>query len=365
MNTRTKFLALGVAAFAAGALCGVQANRQFRSEVAALRQQLAEKDSRPTTEIVAPTDQRHLEPRRLSADARLSRRVDELEQAVAQLARASDYLMERGQLPLATNKVGDLERLFNDGAAADRDRVRALGLLRRNGPLTDDLVQNALAWLQSSTNAGTRRELVQQLRGATNAAVKGPLLALMSTEKTDNVREEVAQSLRRFTDDPAVESALWNAALNDPDEDVRDEAQDALREGPAGEARLATLRERATNPQATLDEQLLALDALRNAKAPTSDIIAGMADLAQNSQDPLQRTKLFQAFDDFNDPATKVPLVHGLQDPNPLVREEAADALSGHTSDPAVREWLQYVASNDADPRVRREAMEALRERPR
>ncbi|MCI0539986.1 MAG: HEAT repeat domain-containing protein [Verrucomicrobiales bacterium] len=365
MNTRTKLLALSATVLAVGALWAAQTVRQLRSELAAVRQQLAQMDSRRTDEAVALLSQRDTDARRIPADRNLSRRMEELEQAVAQLARASDYLAERGQLPLATNKVEDLARLFSDGAAADKDRLRALGLLRRNRGMSDEVVQHALDWLQSSTNAGTRRELVQALGGVTNAAVKAPLLALMSTEQNGNVREEVAQNLRRFTDDPAVESALWNAALNDPDGDVREEAEDALREGPAGEARVAALRARATNPQSTLDEQLLALDALRNAKAPTSDIIAGMADLAQNTQDPLQRTRLFEAFDEFDDPATKVPLVHGLQDPNPLVREEAADALSRHTSDPAVREWLQYVANNDADLRVRREAMEALQERRR
>ena len=289
--------------------------------------------------------------------------MENLEQTVAQLAGAWDYLMERGQLPLAAGKAEDLARLFGNSSAADRDRLRALGLMRRNGPLSDEAVQQALDWLQSSTNNGTRRELVQQLRGVTNAAVKAPLLGLMSAEPNGNIREEVAENLRRFVTDPSVESALWNAALNDPDGDVREEAEDALREGPVDEKRLAALRERATNPKATLDEQLLALDALRNARAPASDIIANLANYAQNTQDPQQRTRLFEAFDDIDDLATKAPLVHGLQDPSPLVREEAADALSRHTSDPAVREWLQYVANNDADQQVRREAWQALQER--
>ena len=365
MNTQTKIFALGFALITIGLLWAAQTVRQLRSELAAVRQQLAEPDTRLTGEAIAQPPPRDPASPRLRADAGLSRRMEELEQAVAQLARASDYLMERGQLPLAANKVGDLARLFSNGTAADKDRLRALGLLRRNQGMSEEVVQHALDWLQSSTNAGTRRELVEQLRGVTNAAVKGPLLGLMGTEPNDNVREEAARNLGRFTGDPAVESALWKAALNDPDGDVREEARDALREGPVNEARLATLRERATNPQATLDEQLLAFDALRRAKAPTADLVAGMADLAQNSQDPFQRSRLFQAFDEFDDPATKVPLVHGLQDPNPLVREEAADALSRHTSDPAVREWLQYVANNDADPTVRREALQALQERRR
>lgn len=365
MNTRTKLLALSLAVIAVAVLWAAQTVRRLHSELAAVRQQLVEMDLRPTAEATAQPARPNAASHRLAADSGLSGRMDALERAVAHLVRSSDYLMERGQLPLATNKVEDLARLFVDNTAADRDRLRALGLLRRNGAMTDEVVQRALAWLQSSTNAGTRRELVQQLDGITNPAMKAPLLGLMGTEPNDNVREEVAKSLRRFTDDPSVESALWKAALNDPDGDVRDEARDALREGPVTETRLAALRERATNPQATLDEQLMALDALRNAKAPTSDIVAGMVELAQNTQDPLQRTKLFEAFDDLDDPATKVPLIYGLQDPNPLVREEAADALSRHTSDPAVREWLQHIANNDADLRVRREALQALQERPR
>ena len=363
MNTRTRLFALSFAVTTAGILWAAHTVRRLHSELAIVRQQLAGMDAHPVGEAVVQPDQGKGAFSRLPPDAGLSRRMDELERAVVQFARSSDYLMERGQLRLATNKAEDLARLFSDGTAADRDRLRALGLLRRNRGMNDEVVQRALDWLQSSTNAGTRRELVQALGGTTNAAVKAPLLGLMSTDKNDNVREEATKNLRRFTDDPAVESALWNAALNDPDEDVRDEARDALREGPAGETRLAALRERAVNPQSTLDEQLLALDALRNAKAPTSDIVAGMADLAKNTQDPLQRTKLFQAFDNFDDPATKVPLVHGLQDPNPLVREQAADALSRHASDPAVREWLQYVSNNDVDPKVRREALQALQER--
>ena len=363
MNTRTKLVVLGFAAIVVGVLWAAHSVRQLRSEMAAMRQQLAEMSSRATGEADIPPSRRNMDVRRSVADRSVSRRIEELEQAVAQLVRASDYLMERGQLPLGANKAEDLMRLLGDATAADRDRLRALGLIRRNGTMSDEVVQQTLAWLQSSTNAGTRRELVQQLRGVTNAAVKGPLLGMMSAEPNSNVREEAAENLRRFVNDPAVESALWNAALNDPDGEVREEAEDALREGPASEARLAALRARATNPKATLDEQLVALDALRNAKAPTSDIIASMADLAHNSQDPLQRTKLFEAFDDIDDPATKAPLVHGLQDPSPLVREQAADALSRHSADPAVREWLQYIASNDPDPQVRREAFQALQER--
>src|SRR5688572_1561176 len=98
MNTRTKLLALSLAVFAVGALWAAQTVRQLRSELAAVRQQLAEMDSRPPGEAVVQPSQRNTDSRRVPADRNLSRRMDGLEQAVAQLARASDYLMERGQL---------------------------------------------------------------------------------------------------------------------------------------------------------------------------------------------------------------------------------------------------------------------------
>ena len=360
MNTSTKLLAAGFI-LTALALLAAQQIRGLRSELNSMRERVAALETQPgntSTPRAVPTLARPP-----TGDGGLNRRLGELEQLVAELSRASDYLMERGQLPLAANKAEDLLRRFTDGASADRDRLRALGVLRRNNAMTDDVVQSALDWLKTSTNAGTRRELVEHLSSATNATVKGPLLALMTSEQNNDVREELAQTLRRFTDDPQVESALWNAAMNDTDEDVRDEAEEALREGPAGEARLSSLRARALNPNASLDEQLLALQALRHAKAPSSDIVASMADLAQNTQDPDQRLKLFRAFDDLDEPATKVPLLFGLQDANPLIREEAADALSRYSKgDPKVREWLQFVANNDADPAVRREALQALQE---
>jgi len=53
-------------------------------------------------------------------------------------------------------------------------------------------------------------------------------------------------------------------------------------------------------------------------------------------------------------------LVYGLQDQNPTVRKQAAESLSGFASDPQVQQWLRYVAGNDGDPRVRREAFKSL-----
>ena len=71
-------------------------------------------------------------------------RLGALEQTVAQLVRNSEYLMERGQLPLTTNKLGDLFAKFTDATVPDRDRLQALRLLRRSGGITEEALSHAI-----------------------------------------------------------------------------------------------------------------------------------------------------------------------------------------------------------------------------
>jgi len=168
------------------------------------------------------------------------------------------------------------------------------------------------------------------------------------------------ENLRSFVADPQVEATLWSLLKNDPDEDVRDEAAQALGRGPFTESRVAALKERALDSQSPLDERLMALRALDRANVDSGTATAMLAELAQTTTNPDDKLKLFRAFDGSDDPVVKLPLVYGLQDANPLVREEAVDALSDFRDDPAVLQWLQYVAQNDADPQVRREAYQAL-----
>src|SRR5688572_23329847 len=245
-----------------GAL-GIQhrSNRKVAADLAALRQELIAAVPEPIETVretrVAP-----------AGNAAILQRLAGLEQAVAQLARNSDYLMERGQLPLATNRIADLFSKFTDSNASDRDRLQALRLLRRNGGFSDEALPHAINWLQSATNANTREDILQQLEGLTNAALRGPLLAAAGDADPD-VREQAVDNLRRFVDDPQVEAQLW-ALTNDPDEDVRDQALEAIIEGPKSEARLAALQARASNPENSLEERLLAWRALResNQEAP-------------------------------------------------------------------------------------------------
>lgn len=290
----------------------------------------------------------------------LSQRLANLEQEVERLSDAAAYLMDRGQLPLANNRLEDMYSRFADPNASDADRLRALGVLRHNHALSDEVVSQAVLWLESASDARTRRGILKQLDGSTNATLKATLLGMAGKEPDGNVRQEAVEDLRRFVGDPQAESLLWQLLRTDPDPKVREKANEALQKGPLTEARTAALRQRALSDQAPLEERLTAMRALSRGGGDASEVMATLADLAQKTQDPVDRARLFRGFNGVDNPAFKVPLVYGLQDQNPAVRQEAADALREFASDPQVQQWLRYVAGNDGDPRVRREALKAL-----
>jgi hypothetical protein len=249
-----------------------------------------ERDVRPST---APAQLRPQEkPTRAAAasdTAQLQERVAALEKQVMQLTQASEYLMARGQLPLAEHKLAELAAKVGDVNASDRDRLQALRLLRRNGAISDSVIESALAWLQTATNGGLREDLVEQLGGTTNQLLRGSMLKLAANDPNADVREEAVRALRRFAADPQVEATLWDLLRKDTDGGVREEAEEALREGPMTETRRTAMQTRALDPNSTLDERLLAVRALRNGGDVAPEITAVLAQFAQSSQDPDER----------------------------------------------------------------------------
>lgn len=348
---------------AATAVVGFQFKQMadLRGEIAGIRAQMG---GVITTPAATPAAARTVPPS-ANLNAGLQARLGNLERQMADLAKISETLMERGLVPPSQDRLAEMQQRFFDSNASDGDRLRSLRLLRRNGQVNDEVVNLAVNWLQTATNANTRRELLQQMDGVTNAALKQPLLAMLQTETAGNVREELVDVLSGFAAEPEVEGKLWEIALNDSSGRVREEAQEALTEGPMTPERAERIRQRAADPNAPLDERLVSLRALREADLQAPEIISEMAALAQNSPDPVVRAKLYQAFDGVNDPNLMAPLVQGLQDPNPVVRENAADALGTFASDPRIQEWLNHVIQNDTDPRVKREAFSALEQNQR
>jgi HEAT repeat protein len=350
-----------IGALAVGGLATAQLVQmsQFRAELSALRAEVQGVASTVPTSV----DQGSKNSPPVDRTAGFHARLANLERAVADFSKASEALADRGMVPPTEERLAQLLQRFTDPNASEADRLRALRSLKRGqNQLSDEVVTHAMSMLQSSTNANSRRQLLQQLDGVTNAAMKQPLIAMLGTETSGNVREELIDVLSDFASDPAVEGKLWELALNDSDGEVREEAQEALTEGPMTPERAQKLRETAMSSDASVDERLLSMRALREAGPLSPEVISEMTNLAQNNTDPVTRAKLFSAFDGINDPNLMPTLVNGLQDPNPVVRENAADALSSFSADPRIQEWLNHVINTDADPRVKREAMQALQQ---
>ena len=268
--------------------------------------------------------------------------------------------MDRGMIPPSEAKLAELQQKFFDPNTSDDERMKLLGLLRRHNQVSDEIAAHSLSMLQNTTNVNFKRALLQNLDGLTNASLKQPLFALLETEADNNTRAQLVNALRRFTDDPNVESKLWDLALNDPNKAVRDRARDAVtRNAPVTPERLDRLSQTTQNATANLDERLLAFRALRLAKAHTPEMVNEFAALAASTTDPVAKAKLFASFNGLTDPNLLSPLVNGLQDADPVVRQNAADAL-GSFPDPRVAEWMNHLLQNDTDEAVKREAHKAL-----
>jgi HEAT repeat protein len=362
------FVALGLAALF---IIQQRALNAMREEMLALRKQVSEMEEtasrrqRPSASASSTLLTREAvrmappEPG-AAASPLLDGRLAALEFSVGELVKNSRYLMDRGQLPPDAEYVAQMKAKFLDPATSDRDRLQALRVLRRGDAMDDHALQFTANWLQTLADERTREGLLGALEGMTNAVLKTSFLQLAMQSQDGRVRGQAVENLRVFSDDPQVEALLWDKLRNDPDRRVRDEAGQALREGPMTAARAATFKQIALNPQLPIDERLFAISALRAGRVDAPEVNATIAQLAQSGQDQGLRMRIFQAFDGTTDKAFAAPFVQGLQDPNPEIRRLAADSLSGLKADPNVAQWLQYVAQNDTDPRVRREAQEAL-----
>jgi HEAT repeat protein len=354
-----KFLMIASVLIVAGVFARqqIQTNRLER-ELASLRVMALQSSGEPTT--VSITRPGETVVQRVPMDPAVYQRLTSIEEQIGTLARTSDYLMDRGQVPLLGAKLGEMIARLNDPSASDKDRLDALKLLRRAGAMDEAGINSTMNWLNSATNAGVRQNILRNLEGMTNTSMQSTMMQLALNDSDPKVREQAVDNLGRYVSDPNVEAQLWGIMNSDSPKNVREEAMNALRRGPVSEARVASLQRMATDSNVDMDERLFALRALRGNEAAMPKVMSALANQAFASQDPHERARLFQAFNGFQDESLKVPLVYGLEDPNPVVRQRAADALSGFRNDPSVREWLTYVSQNDVDPQVRREAFQAL-----
>jgi HEAT repeat protein len=108
------------------------------------------------------------------------------------------------------------------------EKLAALDQLRDNGAQTPEVISHMLDFYLSNQDPGTRAEILSQFDGVTDPILKIPLLDGLANDPNARVREEAADSLSGYLDDPKVVEWLQFAASNDPDSRVREEAADVL-----------------------------------------------------------------------------------------------------------------------------------------
>lgn len=122
---------------------------------------------------------------------------------------------------------------------------------------------------------------------------------------------------------------------------------------------------------ATEEQRLAALRDLRMRKlADGTDarlpVLDDMIRLAQTSTSAETRTDVWRQLNHITDSRLKGPLLVSLaSDPDPKVREKAADTLADFMPDAQVESALRAAMQNDADAKVRSQAFKSLNGNPR
>jgi hypothetical protein len=118
-----------------------------------------------------------------------------------------------------------------DASASIADKSQAWRRLRSGG-WTDAVVQEMVRLAQSSTDPAFRADVWRQADARErNLLLVPPLLQALGQDAEAAVREEAAETLENYLDQPGVRQVLETAARSDPDADVRRQAQAVLSSG--------------------------------------------------------------------------------------------------------------------------------------
>src|SRR5262245_16428520 len=152
MKTRIPILFVATLACAALAAFHFESVRRLDSKLETLRSQIEGINQTQTPAVGGQGLASQSSSASTGGVKSLNHRLTELEQAVERLSQSADYLMDRGQLPLAANRLEDIYSRFADSRASDADRLRALGVLRRSRALSDEVVSEAVLWLENAAD---------------------------------------------------------------------------------------------------------------------------------------------------------------------------------------------------------------------
>jgi len=203
--------------------------RKLADEIAALRE--------------SRSPERRAIPATASHDGPIEERLANLEKQLAKDRTELQELAPAGTAePITGRKVGGRRRapdldasiqVAKDNSAAESDRVESFRRLRgaRLADGTDARLQALSEMIQlgeASDTARTRAEVWRQCSGLRDPSLVTPLLNALRHDRSARVREEAAETLGDYLDDPGVREALEFAAGNDESYDVRAKANASL-----------------------------------------------------------------------------------------------------------------------------------------
>jgi hypothetical protein len=289
----------------------------------------------------------------------LSALEEKVQKLTLELTLASELLMERGALPISEAKAAASKRTFLDTSLPDQERLRALRILKRGDAIDEEVLQAGLSWIQTLVDPKLLGEALEQFVELQSPALRNTALQLVTTHPDEYVRRRAAQILRGLKSS-TVESEIWTALASEQSRDVQRELEDALRDIPVNSTRKAELEGRVLNSGASFSERFTAFRVLISANVASAQAVAAFANEVVAQSNPERMADLFRTLDNTGNLAAAPALINGLQVGDPGLRVRALDALGEMQVDPTVVKWLQHTANNDADERVRAEAVRVL-----
>lgn len=304
------------------------------------------------------------------------------------MARVQVDLLRSLVLPLDQTRRRELLSRLQDRKLDPALRQRALAELHiervvmpeggrpgklQKAPLDEAMIRGALD-LVTMSPAGVRETTWRELRGAANPVLVAPLAHAALHDDSQAVRLLAIDMLaQEYAADATTITALKSAATDDPNELVRTVAQKAIAGGAAGDALwrdyvLTTLGDASLTAAQRL-EPLSYMDQSRQSMAGLFD------DAAMKSLAPLFPSmfsggfqmeslarKMMDTLRAVSHPAVVDLYVEALRaSVNPITRSAAVNALTEkHSNDERARKALEAVAAGDPDPSLRQKAADAL-----
>jgi hypothetical protein len=159
-------------------------------------------------------------------------RLAAIEKSIESMRRSAN---ERTLRPgLSNTDTAEARRIATDPSADAVKRVAALQALRGSrmadgtDARTHDVVLSMIDLANQSADEATREGVYKNLHGVHDDELRESMVRALTTDSSALVRSKVPEDIDTFVSDPAVQSALRQAADSDSDDGVRAAAQRTL-----------------------------------------------------------------------------------------------------------------------------------------